>query len=61
VQAAGDRGDYLFGRQRAAAAFQAAVVVGGHDAVTLVTTRLFAGLDPDDLATAHRLLARIIE
>ena len=31
------------------------------DAVTTVTTQLYAGLDPDDLATAHRVLAQVAE
>jgi DNA-binding MarR family transcriptional regulator len=31
------------------------------DAVTKVTTRLYADLDPDDLATAHRVLAQVVE
>ena len=31
------------------------------DAVTTVTTQLYAGFDPDDLATAHRVLAQVVE
>lgn len=31
------------------------------DAVAKVTTRLYADLDPDDLATAHRVLAQVTE
>jgi DNA-binding MarR family transcriptional regulator len=31
------------------------------DTVTTVTTRLYAGFDPDDLATAHRVLAQVAE
>ncbi len=31
------------------------------DAVTTVTTRLYADFDPDDLATAHRVLAQLVE
>lgn len=30
-------------------------------AVTTVTTRLYADFDPDDLATAHRVLAQVVE
>jgi DNA-binding MarR family transcriptional regulator len=31
------------------------------DAVTAVTRRLYADLDPDELATAHRVLAEVVE
>jgi DNA-binding MarR family transcriptional regulator len=31
------------------------------DAVAAVTQRLYAGLDPDDLATAHRVLAEVTQ
>jgi len=31
------------------------------DAVAAITGRLYAGLDPDDLATAHRVLAEVTE
>jgi hypothetical protein len=31
------------------------------DAVAALTKRLYADLDPDDLATAHRVLVRVTE
>jgi DNA-binding MarR family transcriptional regulator len=39
----------------------AAVYARLFDAVTAVTTRLYGGFDPDDLATAHRVLAEVTE
>jgi DNA-binding MarR family transcriptional regulator len=31
------------------------------EAVAATTARLYDGLDPDDLATAHRVLGQVIE